>query len=113
MAVRVFCSKPQELLKEIKAAIRDGTVQSWELDKDGDFTRTQEQWKNKAWFRPVLESNRIVFKIIGQKSERMSTAAYASYHAYFIQTLLNYFDTMFSTATATAQAEEGEWIGPQ
>lgn len=111
MSVRVLCSNPQQLVNEIKAAIRAGNVQTWELDADGDFTHTPEQWKNKAWFRPVIESDRVVFKIMGRKSTRMKTGEYAAYHGHFIEMLLNHFDGRFSTATATAQATDGDQVG--
>jgi hypothetical protein len=112
MSVRVLCGNPQKLVNEIKTAIRGGTIQTWALDRDGDFTHTPEQWTNKAWFRPVLESDKVVFKIIGQKSVRMKTGVYAAYHAHFIEMLLNHFDTLFYTAAATAQESDGDWIGP-
>jgi hypothetical protein len=111
MAVRVLCNNPQQLLEEIKAAIRGGTVKTWELDAAGDITHSPEQWKNKAWFRPVAEADRIVFKIIGRRSEKMLTSVYAAYHGHFIEMLLNHFDRKFSTATATALAADGDLFG--
>jgi hypothetical protein len=111
MSVRVLCSNPQQLLNEIKAAIRAGKVHTWELDSDGDFTHTPEQWKNKAWFHPIIESDRVTFRILGRKTQRMTTGEYAAYHGHFIEMLLNHFDRMFSTAAATAQGSDGDALG--
>jgi hypothetical protein len=111
MSVRVLCSNPQQLVNEIKAAIRAGKVVTWELDSDGDFTHTPEQWKNKAWFHAVLESDKVIFRILGRKSHRMTTGEYAAYHGHFIEMLLNHFDGKFSTAAATAQASDGDALG--
>jgi hypothetical protein len=111
MAVRVFCSQPQELLIEIKAAIGVGTVQTWALDSDGDFTHSPEQWKNKAWFRPEVQTDRIIFKILGRKTKRMTKGEYAVYHGRFIEMLLSHFDSKFTAAVATAYPSDGDWIG--
>ena len=112
MAVKAFCENPQKLLMDIKAAIRSGTVQTWELDTDWDFTHSPTQWKNQAWFRPSIESGQLVFRILGQKSETMSMETYAVYHGRFIEMLLAHFDQKFTSASATAQAISGEYIAP-
>jgi hypothetical protein len=112
MAVRVFCDNPQELLNEVKTAIRAGKVQTWLIDADGDFTHSPEQWKNQAWFRPVVQEGRLLFKIVGRKSGRMSREVYGVYHGRFIEMLLAHFDTKFSNAVATALAADGDWVGP-
>ena len=112
MAVKAICSNPEKVLNEIKAAIRAGTVETWELDTDWDLTHSPEQWKNQAWFRPSVQTGQLVFMIIGKESEAMSTEMYAVYHGRFIEMLLAHFDDKFSSASATAQAILGEFVGP-
>jgi hypothetical protein len=112
MAVKAICNNPQELLSEIKTAIRAGTVKTWELDTDGDLTHSPEQWKNQAWFRPSVQTGQLVFMIIGQEGEAMSTEVYAVYHGRFIEMLLTHFDNKFSSASATAQAIVGDYVAP-
>jgi hypothetical protein len=112
MAVRAFSGNPQQLLDDIKAAIRAGTIQTWELDTDGDFTHSPPQWKNEAWFRPSVETGQLVFRILGQDSKEMSMETYAVYHGRFIEMLLAHFDGRFTYASATALAISGEYIGP-
>jgi hypothetical protein len=111
MAVRASSNNPQQLLNEIKAAIRAGTVQTWLLDQDGDLTHSPTQWKNKAWFRPSVELGTLVFKILAQQSVPMTTEVYAVYHGRLIEMLLAHFDQKFTSAVATAQAIVGEYIG--
>jgi hypothetical protein len=111
MAVRVFCDNPTELLGKIKKAIREAEVETWLLDSDGDFTHSPAQWKNKAWFRASVETDRIVFYIFGRKAERMSKEIYAIYHGRFIEMLLAHFDTKFSRATATALPTGRDYVG--
>lgn len=111
MAVEVLCSNPKSLLDSIKTAIREGVVETWILDSDGDLTHTAEQWKNKAWFRPVIRDQQLVFNILGQKGVAMSKFVYGVYHGRFIEMLLNHFDTKFTRATATSLPIAGDRIG--
>jgi hypothetical protein len=111
MAVRVFCDNPTELLANIKAAIRAGTVETWSVDSDGDLTHSPQQWKNKAWFRPSVETEKLVFYLLGQKTEKMSKEIYAIYHGRFIEMLLAHFDLKFSRATATALPTGRDYVG--
>jgi len=110
MAVRVFCSNPQQLLKDINTAVRSGVVETWALDKDGDFTHSPEQWKYKAWFHPLVQTDRLVFRILGRKTERMSKEVYAVYHGRFIEMLLAHFDDKFTIANATAMPADGDMV---
>jgi hypothetical protein len=44
MAVIIPTSKPNALVAAIKKAIDDKKIDTWEYDKDGDFTHKPEQW---------------------------------------------------------------------
>jgi hypothetical protein len=112
MAVRVFCNSPQQLLAEIKGAIREGTVQTWSVDSDGDLTHSPEQWRNKAWFRPRLEPGKLLFIILSPRGIRMSKETYAVFHGRLIEMLLAHFDVKFARATATSLPSDGDKIGP-
>jgi hypothetical protein len=112
MAVRAQSSNPQLLLNQIKASIRNGSIQTWILDKDGDLTHSPQQWKNQAWFRPTVEPSALVFRILGPQSATMTTEVYAVYHGRLVEMLLAHFDRSFSSVSATAQAIAGEYISP-
>lgn len=110
MAVRVFCSAPRELLANIKARIGDGSIDTWAVDADGDFTHSPEQWKNKAWLRPLVLEDRLVFRIIPPKSKTISKGVYGVFHGRFIEMLLTHFDLQFDRAIATALPTDGDIV---
>ena len=111
MAVRVFSENPKSLLMRVKAAIDDGSIETWSVDADGDFTHTPEQWRNRAWFRPVISEDKIVFNILGPKSKPISRTVYGIYHGRLIEMFLTHFDQKFSRASATALPVTGDRIG--
>ncbi len=111
MAVRVFCNNPQQLLGQIKGKIREGTIETWLVDSDGDLTHSPQQWKDKAWFRPVVESDKLIFRILSPRGVRMSKEVYAVFHGRLIEMLLAHFDVKFSRVTATALPSDGDLIG--
>ena len=108
MAVRAFTDRPEALLSAIKNGIAEGRVVGWKIDQDGDLTLTSEDFANQAWMRPKVISDRLLFNILGRKSEKMSRRLYAVYHARLVQMLLTYFDTRLTRATATAAPTSGD-----
>ncbi len=111
MAVRVQSSDPRALLNDIRKAIRDGSVETWSMDSDGDLTHATEQWRNKAWFRPKLSDELLIFNILTPRGKRMSRTIYGIYHGRLIQMLLVHFDEKFTRASATALPVSGDVIG--
>jgi len=108
MAVRVLCNDPQKLLSQVKAAVARGAVQTWSIDKDGDFTHSPTQWRYKAWFRPSVGPGVLVFNILGPTTEKMSKEVYGVYHGRFIEMLLAHLDTKFESAEASAMPLDGD-----
>jgi len=110
MAVKVICNNPLQLLSEIKSAIANGNIQTWQLDKDGDFTHAPVQWQYKAWMRPRITPGLLTFNILGPSKSTLSKEVYGVYHGRFIEMLLTHFDVKFSEATASALATTGDVI---
>lgn len=102
MAVRVYCEDPRELIQSIRSAIREGKIDTWKLDSDGDFTHSPAQWAYLAWMRPKIFDDHITFNILGTKSKKMPKVVYGVYHGRFIEMLLSHFDRQFTRASATA-----------
>ena len=102
MSVSVSASQGAALLAAIKKAIDERKIETWSYDKDGDFTHTPVQWRNKAWLRPKVETGRLVFGLLGPKDTTMTSLVYGTYHGRFIEMLLVHFDTQFTAASATA-----------
>jgi len=103
MAIIISTEDPHGLLAAIKEAITQNLVATWSYDKDGDFTHTAEQWKNKAWLRPRVEDDgRLILNILTPRATTLSSIHYAIYHGRFIEMLLSHFDQKFTRAGATA-----------
>src|ERR1039458_3036094 len=107
MALMVYTSQPQKLLTDIKKQIDEKKIETWEYDKDGDFTHSVDQWKNKGYLRPHITSGCLQFGLLGLKSTSMSRTIYGVYHGRFIEMLLTHFYDQFSNATATSQPQAG------
>jgi hypothetical protein len=110
MAVIVYSSDPPALLRAVGSATKDGKIETWSTDSDGDFTHSPEQWRKKAWFRPKLSDGRIIFNIFPPQKTVMSSVTYAVYHGRFVEMLLAHFDTQFDRAVATALPSEGDRV---
>jgi len=102
MALYFKTNDPQKLLAEFKKAIKEGRVVTWSYDKDDDFTHTPEQWKNQAWLRPKIESDKLALYILRPKNTSITSEIYAVYHGRFIESMLVHCDKFFIESTATA-----------
>ncbi len=105
MAISVYTSKPKTLLRKIKAAINDSKIETWEYDSDGDFTHTPDQWWEKAWFRPFVNSGLLRFNLVGLDNTRMTKSTYGIYHGRFIEILLTHFRSDFVTISYREKAK--------
>jgi len=110
MSVIVVTPDPAGLLRTVKDLMTSGKIDTWSVDKDGDFTHTPPQWNRKAWLRPAVEPDRIVFHILTPKGTNMSGTMYAIYHGRFIEMLLTHVDKKFSIAWATALPTSGDIV---
>jgi hypothetical protein len=104
MSVFIRISSPQELVNDIRRKIKDGKIETWQLDSDGDLTHTSLQWRNRAWFHPIIEESRVVFSIIGRKTVTMTVGEYAAYHGRLVSMLLSHFDKQIEGITVTPLA---------
>lgn len=105
MAIIVQTPAPAKLLADIKTAIKEGHVETWLVDPEGDFTHEPEQWRKKAWLNPTVVPGVLVFGLLGQKNVTMTKAIYGTYHGRFIEMLLTHFDDEFTSIMSTAQKE--------
>jgi hypothetical protein len=110
MAVRAFTSNPDSLIRSIRESIEDGTIKTWSLDKDGDLVYESEQWKYKAWMRPRIRDDQVLFSILGSTTQTMKKSTYAIFHARLVEMLLRHFDDQISRASATANVVQGDLI---
>ena len=108
MAVNFMTDNAQALLDSFDSKIDQseakGKITTWEKSDDGKYyTHTSVDWRKKAWFKPKVETDRLVFNIIKPKDTNISTVVYGYYHGHLIETFLNHFDADFQTGRATAR----------
>lgn len=87
------------LIEMINEAINNGQIKSWIVDSDGDYTRSQEPWKERAWIRysqDKNDQNHVLFIIVQPKNQSISKAVYGVYHGRFAEMLLTHFDSFIS-----------------
>ena len=113
MAVNFMTDNAHALLDSFDARIDQseakGKITTWEKSDDGEYyTHTSVDWRKKAWFRPKVETDRLIFNIIKPKNAGVSTVVYGYYHGHLIETFLNHFDTDFRDGRATARATSGD-----
>lgn len=108
MAVRAFSTDPHRLLRGIREGIESGSIQTWSIDADGDLTHAPPQWRGRAWMRPRVLDDRIVFNILGNKRIAMTKSTYAVYHGRLIEMLLRHFDDQLTRVSATASGVQGD-----
>lgn len=106
MAILISTNNAMSLLQKIKTGIDNGSIDTWVYDKDGDFTHTPEQWKNKAWLKPMINSGELRLGILKPRDVDLSKTIYGIYHGRFIEMLLTHFDSDFSNVYATANKLE-------
>ena len=101
MAIYVSTDNPQDLLDKIKDYINKGKIDTWSFDSEGDFTHCADQWKNKAWFRPKIVGEYLVFGILGNTEVTMTKQLYGLYHGRFIEMVLSHFDSNMKSLKPT------------
>lgn len=110
MAVYLNSTDPRGLLAAFKQGIDRGHIVTWSYDKDGDFTHTPEQWKYKAWLRPVIGDGHLILNTIGRTNEAMPLEVYAVYHGRFIEAMVRHCRTRISLGSATPTPTASESI---
>lgn len=103
MAVNFETTTPKALLASYKEGIAKGRIVTWLCDKDGDFTHDTDQWRYRAWLRPVIyEGRMLTLNIIVPNTEKQPLTVYSIYHGRFIESMLAHCRTQFKTGSATA-----------
>ena len=105
MTISFLTDDPEKLLKDFKKKIDDGDVVTWSYDVAGDFTHTPDQWKFKAWLRPIEDIDRLRFIIIGSKKYNLTWTIYSVFHGRFTETMVRHCRGLFTVARAPANAQ--------
>lgn len=111
MSITVLTSNPRGLIEKINKFVSEGKSQTWEIDSDGDFTHSPEQWKNEAWFTvSFINEDSIVFGMLPPIGDVITSEVYAIYHGRFSEMLLSHFDEDFSEIQISSLASKYDRI---
>ena len=110
MSIYVKTIDPNKLIEDINEKINNSSINTWSVDKDGDYTHTAQQWQFHAWMHPIVEPGRVVFAIWGRVSEDLSIVDYAIYHGRFAEMLLTHFDQQCSSIEISSLASQYDKI---
>jgi len=110
MAINFETTDPQKLLAAYKAAIAQGHVDTWAVDKNGNFTHTPPQWKDQAVLRPTIYNGWLVMNFYLMKGQKTTNALYGVYHGRFIESMLTHCDKLFTNSTATAMPTNADRV---
>jgi len=108
MSVRAFTDDAGGLLTRIKTLIDQGHIMTWSYDSDGDFTHTPPQWKNKAWLRPEVQSDKLRLVIINNQKVPFTRELFAVYHGRFIEMLISHVANRYTSASASPSPVSGD-----
>ncbi|MBS0980824.1 hypothetical protein [Acetobacter thailandicus] len=115
MAIRFFTSNPTSLLalfnQRIAQTEQKGKITTWVRHSgDNHYTHISNQWRNKAFLKPTVYDEKLVFNIIAPEGQSVSVVTYGFYHGHIIETFLNHFDDNFERSTATSKPTEKDMI---
>ena len=103
------------MLTKIKAGIDEKRIETWRYitNANGDYfthVTPNKQWEGKAWLKPSVQEDQLVFNIVRPEGKNVSKKAYAVYHGRFAEMILAHFDNEFTTVWATALAKPGDLV---
>lgn len=110
MAISFETTEPNKLLAAFKAAIDNKHVVTWSYDNDGDFTHTPDQWRGKAWLRPVILNGRLMMNFIGRQSEVTTWEVYGVYHGRFAELMVIHCNSLFNEVRMPAHPTNSDTI---
>ncbi|WP_082721299.1 MULTISPECIES: hypothetical protein [Burkholderia] len=117
MSTHFFTDKAKSLLSAFNARIgqteQEGKITTWLKITHDDttyYTHKSTEWRDKAFFLPKIESDKLTFNIIKPNNEDVTTTVYGYYHGHLIETFLNHFDGVFSSADASARPQSGDVV---
>jgi hypothetical protein len=106
MAIEFITDDARALLRNFDTKIEQveqkGKITTWQKSTDGQYyTHTSNDWHARAWLKPNVKTDHLVFNIIKPKNQNVSTVVYGYYHGHLIETFLNHFDQNLSVARVT------------
>lgn len=113
MAVYLTALTPQSLLDHFDVAVRQsgagGTILTWKRGGNGQrYTQAPSEWAEKAWFRPAVLRDKLIFNIVSPPNGRIDPIVYSYYHGSLIETFLRHFADDIVLASASPLPMPGD-----
>ena len=94
MALIITTNNPCDIIRRFRELVNNNQIQTWQVDSDGDYTISREQWRFQAWMRPMVDgNNKLIFRFISSTKHPITRALYGVFHGRLAATLLAHFDT--------------------
>ena len=110
MSIHLITATPRKLLTAFKKDIDMGHIVTWSYDNEEDFTHDVDQWRNRAWLKPIIKDDRLLLTILPPKDEKLDVEVYAIYHGRFIEAMLAHCDELFTQGRASAKPSDGDKV---
>lgn len=110
MAIHFRCDNPKALYEAIREQIEDGSVETWEIDEQGDFVHVRPQWRYSGYLRAKVNRDDLQINIFAYEDVNVSVEAYAILHGRFVEMVLAHCDSLFTTANVSAFPEAGDRV---
>jgi hypothetical protein len=100
MSVTAMTKDPAGLIKTINGDIAKGTIATWEVEKSGEYTHKPSQYYKKAWFRPTIGSNQVVFSLVQPTgTPGVTRELFGIYHGRLVEELVSHYKTLINLIT--------------
>ena len=107
MAIFIKTTNPELLLNCINEAISSFEIDTWDVDKDGDYTIDRDQWRYRAWLRSYVNDGQLVFGIVQSRKFLMTNELYGVYHGRFVATIMAHFSDVVQEIRVTSNPTKG------
>ncbi len=106
MALIVKSKNRDDLIKKFHFLVENEYIQTWIVDKDGDYTPSSEKWRYHAWMRVYLENDGLAFGFVKSVKYPITNGLYAVIHGRLAATLLAHASELIQELIITPQLDD-------
>lgn len=101
MALIIRTNDPKRLEYSFRTLVAGNRILTWDVDSEGDYTISREQWREHAWMRPYFSDNTLIFGFVSSRRYPITKGLYGIYNGRLAATLLAHFDEKMTELTIT------------
>jgi len=110
VAIHFKTEDSNALFDAICEKIEDGSIETWEIDEQGDFVHVPPQWRYSGYLRANADGEDLEINIFAYEGVDVSVEAYAVLHGRFVEMALAHCDSLFTTASVSALPEVADSV---